>query len=77
LDLQITPFTILVFSVSSVPWQNGRILFINDSSGLDLRFYILKSILPWWSGIWQNGRILFEKACQTGSKCSNIFAILP
>jgi hypothetical protein len=50
-----------------VPWQNGRILFLNDSSNWILRLYSLKSILPWRVWIWQNGRILFEKACQTDS----------
>jgi hypothetical protein len=65
--LDITPFTILVLWVSSVPWQNGRILGeleVNTLHGnaLQLEKYSAKG-----SGIWQNGRILFEKACQTGS----------
>jgi hypothetical protein len=51
----------------SVGWQNGRILFLNDSSDWILMLYSLKSNLPRGSEIWQNGRILFEMACQTDS----------
>src|ERR1700682_2309781 len=55
------------FSFPSVPWQNGRNLFLDDPSNWILRLYSLKSILPRGSGIWQNGRILFEIPCQTGA----------
>jgi hypothetical protein len=53
--------------VPSVPWQNGRILFLDDTSRWILGFYSLKSILPRGAAIWQNGRILFEMSCQTST----------